>query len=83
MIALPGVIGFVISGFGHPDLPPFSLGYANLLAFAVIVPATIAFAPLGAKLAHTIPPKLLRRLFALFLFVTACRMGWAALDGMI
>ncbi|MDW3205106.1 MAG: sulfite exporter TauE/SafE family protein [Alphaproteobacteria bacterium] len=83
VIALPGVIGFVISGFGNPDLPPFSLGYANLLAFAVIVPATIAFAPLGAKLAHTIPPKLLRRLFALFLFVTSCRMAWAAVEGSI
>lgn len=78
VIALPGVLGFVVGGFDHPDLPPYSLGYANLLAFAVIVPATIAFAPLGAKLAHTIPPKLLRKAFALFLFVTACRMAWAS-----
>lgn len=78
VIALPGVIGFIVTGYGHTDLPPFSLGYANLLAFAVIVPATIAFAPLGAKLAHTIPPKLLRKAFAVFLFVTACRMAWAS-----
>ncbi len=81
VIALPGVLGFIISGFGHPDLPAFSLGYANLLAFAVIVPSTIAFAPLGAKLAHTIPPGFLRRAFAAFLFLTACRMGWAVLGG--
>lgn len=81
VIALPGVLGFVVGGFNHPDLPAFSLGYANLLAFAVIVPATIAFAPLGAKLAHAIQPTLLRRLFALFLFITSCRMAWAALTG--
>ena len=77
VIALPGVIGFIISGFGEPGLPPFSLGYANLLAFAVIVPSTIAFAPLGAKLAHTISPPLLHKAFAVFLLITACRMAWA------
>ncbi|NMM45313.1 sulfite exporter TauE/SafE family protein [Rhodospirillaceae bacterium KN72] len=79
IIALPGVVGFIIAGLGEPDLPPYSLGYANLVAFAMIVPSTILFAPVGAKLAHTISPKLLRKAFALFLFVTACRMAWSVL----
>lgn len=79
VIALPGVVGFIIGGYGRPDLPPYSLGYANLLAFAVIVPATIAFAPLGAWLAHVVRPGWLRKAFALFLFATACRMGWGVL----
>lgn len=33
-IALPGTIGAFVSGLGHPDLPLFSFGYVNLLAFA-------------------------------------------------
>ncbi len=79
LIAVPGSIGFVVSGWGHPDLPPFSLGYPNLLGLVCIAPLTIVFAPLGAKIAHTIRPGLLRVLFALFLIATAVKMLLAAL----
>lgn len=74
LIAVPGSAGFVISGWGHPDLPPFSLGYPNLLGLVCIAPLTILFAPLGAKVAHTIRPGLLRVLFAIFLLITSAKM---------
>lgn len=74
IISVPGAIGFIVSGFGNASLPPLSIGYANILGFALIVPATMLTAPLGAKIAHTIKPRLLRRAFAFFLFLTALRM---------
>lgn len=74
VIAIPGAASFVWNGLDAPNLPPFSLGYVNLLGFALIVPATVLAAPLGAKIAHAIPSGLLRKAFALFLFVTAVRM---------
>jgi uncharacterized membrane protein YfcA len=74
IIALPGAFGFMLAGWGHNGLPPLSLGYVNLLGFALIVPTSMAMAPLGAKIAHAIRPKLLRWLFALFLLLTALRM---------
>jgi uncharacterized membrane protein YfcA len=74
IIAVPGTAGFVIAGWGAAGLPPFSVGYVNLLGFAVIVPATIMTAPLGAKAAHTIPQRALRLSFAAFLFITSLRM---------
>ncbi|MEN2987924.1 sulfite exporter TauE/SafE family protein [Tistrella sp. BH-R2-4] len=77
VIGLPGAIAFILAGYGRPDLPPASLGYANLLGFALIVPATMLTAPLGARLAHTISPVWLRRAFALFLFLTAARMFYS------
>lgn len=73
-IALPGAIGFAISGWGNPDLPDFSLGFVNLVAFAIMIPATMTAAPIGAKIAHSIDPKHLRWAFAGFLFVTGSRM---------
>ena len=36
-------------------------------------------APWGVKLAHSIPPLLLKRLFALFLGLTSLRMIWSLL----
>ncbi|ETW13155.1 hypothetical protein ATO8_08086 [Roseivivax marinus] len=74
LIAVPAVIGFVVAGWNVPDRPPLSLGYVNLVAAAIILPFTVGFAPLGSRLAHAVDTKLLRRLFALFLAITAVRM---------
>lgn len=74
VIAIPGAIRFATLGWNAPNLPPFCLGYVNVLGFALIVPATVLAAPWGAKFAHTISQALLRRLFAVFLIVTSARM---------
>ncbi|SDH51969.1 sulfite exporter TauE/SafE family protein [Roseospirillum parvum] len=74
IIAVPAVIGFLSSGHDVPGRPPLTLGYVNLLGFALIVPATVLSAPLGARLAHAISPLWLRRAFALFLALTGGRM---------
>jgi len=74
VIAIPGTIGFIIAGWGKPGLPPYSLGYVSLLAFALIVPLTVLAAPWGAKLAHALSQSALRKAFALFLGITSIRM---------
>ncbi|MCW5700149.1 MAG: sulfite exporter TauE/SafE family protein [Rhodospirillales bacterium] len=78
-IGIPGAIGFIAAGWGTPGLPPFSLGYANVLGFALIAPTSMLLAPRGAALAHTISPRLLRYAFALFLFTTSIRMALSVL----
>jgi len=75
VIAVPATAGYVISGWDHELLPAASLGYVNLLGFLVISPATVLFAPLGAKIAHALPRRKLSALFGLFLFIVAVRMG--------
>jgi uncharacterized membrane protein YfcA len=74
LIAVPAGIGFVISGWDVPGRPPFSLGYINYAAAAIILPFTVGFAPLGAKLAHTLDTVWIKRAFAVFLMITALRM---------
>jgi len=74
IIAVPGAISFVVSGWGTEGLPPFSIGYVSLLGFALIVPMTILAAPWGAKLAHALPVIWLKRAFAVFLALTGMRM---------
>jgi len=81
IIALPGSISFILSGLGNANLPPASLGYANLAGFALIVPATMLMAPVGVKLAHTINPKNLRKAFAFFLLLTSLRMFYSVFIG--
>jgi len=74
LIAIPGTIGYIIAGWGQPGLPFASLGYFNLLAFVALVPLTALFAPVGAKLAHSLPPRALSYAFAAFLIATSLKM---------
>lgn len=79
VIAVPGAIGFIVGGWGVEGRPELSLGFVNLLGLALIVPASMWAAPFGAKLAHTLPPTMLRRAFAGFLALTSVKMLYTAL----
>ncbi len=78
VIALPGTIGFVWTGWGHSSLPAGSLGFVNLIGLACIAPMTVLCAPLGAKLAHSFAARKLSMLFGAFLVVAAVRMFYRA-----
>ena len=61
--------------------PPFTLGAVNGVAFLVVIAMTLTTAPLGVKLAHSMDPKPLKRVFAVFLTLVALNMlrkalGW-------
>lgn len=74
LIGVPGSVGFLFSGLDVAGRPPFSLGYLSLPGLALIAPTSLLMAPVGARLAHALPPAGLRRAFALFLLLTALRM---------
>jgi uncharacterized protein len=79
VISIPAAVGFALGGWNAAGLPPFSLGYVNLLGLALIVPTTLLAVPLGAHLAHTLSQSMLRRAFGVFLGLTAGRMLYDAL----
>jgi uncharacterized membrane protein YfcA len=73
-IAVAGTAGYVLNGLRVAGLPGGSLGFVYLPALAIIVAASMPMAPLGAKLAHRLPVKRLRIVFALVLLALALRM---------
>lgn len=73
LIAIPGTISYVINGWGNPALPPLSLGYINLIAFALIMPISMYVAPLGAKLAHGLTKRQMEVAFGVFLIIVSAR----------
>ena len=73
-IALAGAFGYVVNGLGAPNLPPYALGYVHGIALLGIISFSVLTAPLGAKLAHALPVKKLKQIFALLLYVVATRM---------
>jgi len=80
-IALANTAGYVISGLQHPNLEPGMFGYIYWPALLVLVVASVLTAPLGARTAHSLPVKSLKRVFAWLLFCLAAYMlykAWAA-----
>lgn len=73
-IAVAGALGFIISGWGGADLPPESLGYVSVPAVVGITITSMLTAPIGVKLAHSLPVASLRRGFGVFLLVVSLRL---------
>ncbi len=73
-VAAAGAVGYVFAGAGAP-VPPGSTGYLYWPAVGGIAVASVLTAPLGARLAHALPVKRLRQLFALLLVVVALDMA--------
>ena len=73
-IALANVVGYVIAGQGLQGVPPYSFGYLWLPALVVIASCSVLMAPLGARAAHALPVKKLKRAFAVVLFTLAIYM---------
>ena len=65
-IALVGAAGFVAAGWGRADLPAAASGYVYWPAVAGISIASVTSAPLGARLAHYLDQRRLKRVFAGF-----------------
>ncbi|WP_372987224.1 sulfite exporter TauE/SafE family protein [Marinobacter sp.] len=72
-IALAGAIGNIWTGWGHADLPEFSLGFIYLPALLGIILTSVFFARIGANLAHKLNAKVLKRIFAMMLLVVGLR----------
>ena len=76
LVSAPAAIGFVLTGWSVPDLPPEMLGFINMKAWICVVPFSMLVAPLGVKVSHKLDVKKLRRFFAIFVLIVATKMLW-------
>lgn len=75
-IAAAGVVGYIAGGWGVADLPGPHLGFVYLPAFVGVVVSTVFMAPVGARMAHRLPVKQLKRAFGVMLALLASKMLW-------
>jgi uncharacterized membrane protein YfcA len=73
-IALAGTVSNIYWGWGEPGLPQYSLGFVYVPALVLIALASVTMAPLGARLAHTLPVRRLQKIFAGILYALAAYM---------
>lgn len=80
-IAMANVAGYVLGGQSVSGLPSGSVGYIWLPALAIIAIASVMTAPIGAKAAHALPVKQLKKAFASTLYLLAAYMLWRGVSG--
>jgi uncharacterized membrane protein YfcA len=73
-IAIAGTAGYIWTGLGVEGLPPYCIGYVYMPALLGIVSASMLTAPIGVKLAHSLPVDKLKKIFAVLLIIVATRM---------
>jgi uncharacterized membrane protein YfcA len=73
-IAVAGTVGYIVNGLKATATPDYSFGYIYLPALAGIVLISVLTAPLGVKLAHSLPVDKLKRVFAVLLLVVGAKM---------
>ena len=78
-VALANALGYVVSGWDAPHNVDWSFGYIWLPGLVVIGLCTMVTAPIGARMAHTMPVLKLKRGFALLLFLLASYMLYRGL----
>jgi len=73
-IALAGTLAMIYTGLDSTSLPENTIGYVYWPAALLILVTSVLFAPVGAKLAHTMPVASLKRVFAIVLACVGLRM---------
>ena len=69
-IALPAAISYILLGLNIENLPPYSLGYVNVLIVFLVTSTSIFTANIGARISSKINKDILKKIFAIFLLFT-------------
>ncbi len=72
--SLGGMLSYIYWGWNIPDLPPYSVGYVNLILLFLLSSTSIPMAHLGTYYAHRIPEKRLKQIFAIILIYIGLRL---------
>jgi len=77
-IAVAGTAGYIVNGLDAalPGISEGYLGFIYLPALVGVALASIVTAPLGAKLAHSLPVGRLKKIFAALLVIMGTKMLW-------
>ena len=81
--SLGGIIAYILNGVNTTGLPPYSIGYINIIQLITLTVISIPTAQLGVKTSHNLPEKHLRYIYIVVMFYIALKMigvfNWAGI----
>ncbi|AOE48899.1 membrane protein [Kangiella sediminilitoris] len=73
-LAIMATIGYIVMGWDVTSLPAYHFGYVYWPAMIAIAIGSVITAPFGAFLAHKLPTKVIKRIFAVLLIIVAVKI---------
>jgi len=73
-LSVAGTIGYSLNGLAIKNLPEWTIGFVHLPSLAGLVVTSVLIAPLGARAAHKLPVEVLKKVFAIFLYVIGTKL---------
>jgi uncharacterized protein len=73
IVSIPGALGYIVSGWNHPGLPPLSLGYVSLIGVALLTPLSLVTVRYGVSLAHQMKTRQMEIALAAYLIFISVR----------
>jgi len=74
--AIGGTLSYIMNGWGVSGLPAYTLGYVDLMQFALLAGASVLTAQFGVRASHLLPEAQLRGIFiALMVYVGLKMIG--------
>ena len=72
--SIGGIVAYILSGVNATGLPPYSIGYINLLQLVLLAGASIPMAQMGVKVSHKLPEKQLKYIYMVVMFYIGLKM---------
>jgi uncharacterized membrane protein YfcA len=72
--ALGGVGAYILNGLGMVGLPPYSIGYINLLQLFLLAVISAPMAQIGVRASHKLPEKQLKYIYIIVMIYIALKM---------
>ncbi|GAB6283818.1 MAG: sulfite exporter TauE/SafE family protein [Methanoregula sp.] len=69
-----GVISYIINGLGVSGLPPYSVGYVNLVQWLVLIAVSVPMAQIGVRAAHALPADRIKQVFVMVMVIIGLDM---------
>ena len=73
LVSIPGAIGYVITGWRFPGLPPWSLGYVSVIGFVLLTPLSLMTVRYGVSLAHQLNKRQMELALSTYLLFISLR----------
>jgi uncharacterized membrane protein YfcA len=72
--SIGGILSYILNGLNVTGLPPYSIGYVNLLQWILLAGTSVPMARVGVMAAHKLPPKRLKYLFIIVMIYMGLKM---------
>jgi uncharacterized membrane protein YfcA len=72
--SIGGILSYLFNGLNVSELPPYSVGYINLLQWIILSGTSVPVAQIGARAAHKLPAKQLKYIFIAVMIYMGLKM---------